>query len=79
MRVLLVEDELGLVEAIQMGLQAEAISVDCAFDGEEGFCKAQEGVYGAIVLDLMLPIRNGYEFCTKLREADLTQFSCSRL
>ncbi len=71
MRVLLVEDELGLVEAIRLGLQAEAISVDCAFDGEDGLFKAQEGVYDAIVLDLMLPGRNGYEICTKLREAEV--------
>ena len=71
MRVLLIEDERGLVEAIQIGLQAEAISVDCAFDGEDGLFKAQEGDYDAIVLDLMLPGRNGYEICTKLREAEV--------
>ena len=71
MRVLLVEDESGLVEAIRVGLQAEAISVDCASDGEEGLFKAQEGIYDAIVLDLMLPGRNGYEVCTKLREAEV--------
>jgi two-component system OmpR family response regulator len=71
MRVLLVEDELRLADAIRSGLQAEAISVDCAFNGEEGLFKAQEGIYDAIVLDILLPGRNGYEVCTKLREADI--------
>jgi two-component system OmpR family response regulator len=68
-RVLLVEDEMRLAEAIRGGLQAEAIAVDCAFDGEEGLFKAQEGVYDAIVLDILLPGRNGYEVCSKLRES----------
>jgi two-component system OmpR family response regulator len=68
-RVLLVEDELRLAEAIRSGLQAEAIAVDCAFDGEEGLFKAQEGMYDAIVLDILLPGRTGYEVCSKLRES----------
>lgn len=68
MRVLLVEDEVRLAEAIRGGLHAESIAVDCAFDGEEGLFKAREGSYDAIVLDILLPGRNGYEICTKLRE-----------
>ena len=71
MRVLLVEDEIRLAEAIRNGLQAESIAVDCAFDGEEGLFKAQEGSYDAIVLDILLPGRNGYEVCAKLREAGI--------
>src|SRR5262245_32881015 len=71
MRVLLVEDEMRLAEAIRSGLQAESIAVDCAFDGEEGLFKAQEGSYDAIVLDILLPGRNGYEICSKLREAGI--------
>jgi len=71
MRVLLVEDEIRLAEAIRNGLLAESIETDCAFDGEEGLFKAQEGSYDAIVLDILLPGRNGYEVCTKLREAGI--------
>lgn len=71
MRVLLVEDEMRLAEAIRSGLQAESIAVDCACDGEEGLFKAQEGSYDVIVLDILLPGRNGYEICTKLREAGI--------
>jgi len=69
-RVLLIEDEVRLVDAIRRGLLAEEIAVDCAFDGEEGLIKAQEGSYDAIVLDIMLPGRNGYEVCQKLREGE---------
>lgn len=71
MRVLLIEDELRLAEAIRYGLQAESIAVDCSFDGEEGLFKAQEGSYDAIVLDILLPGRNGYEVCKKLRETGI--------
>lgn len=71
MRVLLVEDEMRLAEAIRSGLQAESIAVDCVCDGEEGLFKAQEGSYDVIVLDILLPGRNGYEICTKLREAGI--------
>lgn len=71
MRVLLIEDELRLAEAIRYGLQAESIAVDCSFDGEEGLFKAREGSYDAIVLDILLPGRNGYEVCKKLREAGI--------
>jgi two-component system OmpR family response regulator len=66
--VLLVEGEVGFIEAMRGGLQAEAISVDYALDGEEGLFKAREGSYDAIVLDIRLPGRNGYEVCQKLRE-----------
>jgi len=71
MRVLLVEDEVRLVEAIQRGLQADGIGMDAAFDGEEGLFKAQEGTYDVIILDLLLPGWNGYEVCQKLREASI--------
>ncbi|MBI3247136.1 MAG: response regulator transcription factor [Deltaproteobacteria bacterium] len=71
MRVLLIEDERSLVDAIRSGLQTESIAVDCSYDGEEGLFKAQEGSYDALVLDISLPGRNGYEVCKKLREAEI--------
>lgn len=67
--MLLIEDERPFADAIRNGLQAEAIAVDCAYDGEEGLFQAQEGSYDVIVLDILLPERNGYEVCRKLREA----------
>jgi DNA-binding response OmpR family regulator len=67
MKVLLVEDDRKLSAAIRRGLRAEGFTVDAAFDGDEGFWLATEGEYDAIVLDLMLPRRNGFKVCADLR------------
>src|ERR687887_1590379 len=69
MRVLLVEDETRLANAVRRGLEAEGFSVDIAADGKDGFWRASEGRYDAIVLDIMLPGMNGYRVCSALREA----------
>jgi DNA-binding response OmpR family regulator len=67
MKVLLVEDDRKLSAAIGRGLRAEGFTVDAAFDGDEGYWLATEGEYDAIVLDLMLPRRNGFRVCADLR------------
>ena len=70
MRVLVVEDEVGLAETIRDGLGAEGFTVDLTHDGVEGLWTASEsphGAYDAIVLDIMLPRLNGYEVCRELR------------
>lgn len=71
MRVLLVDDEEPLVEAMKRGLQREGFAVDTACDGEEGLWQAQETEYDAIILDIMLPKRNGYQVCAELRKAGI--------
>ena len=71
MRVLLVDDEERLVAGLRRGLQREGFAVDIAFDGEQGLSMAQENEYDAIVLDIMLPRRNGYQVCAELRAADV--------
>ena len=71
MRVLLVEDDERLVEVMKRGLQREGFVVDTASDGEEGSWAAQEIDYDAIILDLMLPKRNGYQVCADLRAAGI--------
>lgn len=68
MRVLLVEDEARLARALQEGLNREGHAVDVAADGAEGLWFADENRYDVIVLDLMLPVVNGYEVCRRLRE-----------
>lgn len=68
MRVLVVDDERGLTRALQRGLAAEGFAVDCAHDGETGLSLATHGDYDAIVLDVMLPRRNGYDVVAALRE-----------
>ncbi len=69
MRVLVVEDEVRLAEALQMGLQAEGFTADVAHDGEQGLHLAVERPYDAVVLDVMLPKLNGYRVCQRLRAA----------
>jgi DNA-binding response OmpR family regulator len=71
MRVLVIEDESTLADAIARGLRAEHFDVDVAYDGKDGLWRAQEGSYSAIVLDLLLPGMNGYRICTTLREQEV--------
>src|SRR4029077_5977615 len=66
MRVLLVEDETRLANEVRRGLEAEGFSVDVAADGKDGFWRASEGRYDAIVLDIMLPGMNGFKVCSAL-------------
>jgi two-component system OmpR family response regulator len=69
MRLLVVEDEVRLAQALKRGLEAEGFEVDLAFDGITGFTMAQEGHYDAMVLDILLPGMNGYKVCGELRAA----------
>lgn len=67
MRVLVVEDDEMTREALERGLSAEGFDVDTAPDGDDGFWMATEHEYAAIVLDVMLPKRNGFKVCADLR------------
>ena len=69
MRVLVVEDEAELADGIRVGLEAEGYAVDVADNGVDGLWRALEHEYGAIVLDLMLPGKNGLQVCAELRAA----------
>jgi two-component system, OmpR family, response regulator len=68
MKVLVVEDDRKIASAVRRGLAAEGYTVEVAFDGAEGLWLATEGSYDLIVLDIMLPGRNGYQVCGQLRE-----------
>jgi DNA-binding response OmpR family regulator len=68
MRVLVVEDEPRLARGLRTGLEAEGLAVDVAGDGGEGLWYAQENSYDIILLDIMLPVMNGYQVCQQLRE-----------
>ncbi|HUG86846.1 MAG TPA: response regulator transcription factor [Euzebya sp.] len=72
MRVLVVEDEERLAAAVARGLRAEGFDVEVVGDGLEGFWRARERPYGAIVLDIMLPGMNGYVVCRELRRNGVT-------
>jgi len=71
MRILLVEDEPTLAQSVKRGLEAEGMTVDWEADGTDGLWRAKEGVYDALVLDIMLPGTNGYEICRSLRTAEI--------
>ena len=68
MRLLVVEDELKLASYLKRGLEADGHAVDVAGDGEEGLWLARNQSYDVIVLDIMLPKRNGFQVCADLRE-----------
>ena len=72
MRVLVVEDEKRLADIIKRGLTEEGYSVDAAYDGEEAEYMALATHYDAIVLDLMLPKKDGVTVCRDLRSRNVT-------
>ena len=67
MKLLLIEDDRKIVAYVKRGLEAEGFTVDVAFDGIDGGWMTSEGSYDLIVLDIMLPGRNGYLVCSDLR------------
>jgi|SRR5688500_17896116 len=69
MRVLLVEDEPDLARALARGLGEASFVVDVASDGDEGLYRACEIAYEAVVLDLMLPQRDGWDVLQRRRAA----------
>ncbi len=71
MRILIVEDNRPLVRALRQGLEEEGYAVDVAFDGDEADFKAMATHYDAIVLDLMLPKRDGTALLRKWRAAGM--------
>jgi DNA-binding response OmpR family regulator len=70
-KLLLVEDDRKIAAAVKRGLEAEGFSVEVSHDGDDGFWRATEGAYDLIVLDIMLPGRNGFRICGGLREAGI--------
>jgi two-component system alkaline phosphatase synthesis response regulator PhoP len=67
-RILLVEDEPGLVLTITDLLTAEGYAVESATDGPTGLTKALNDRFDLIVLDAMLPAKNGFDVCRELRQ-----------
>jgi DNA-binding response OmpR family regulator len=68
-RILVVDDEQALAASIARGLTAEGYEVDVVHDGLDAEWRATEVEYSAIVLDIMLPGKNGYVVCRDLRAA----------
>ena len=66
MRILIIEDDKILAKTVEQCI-ASKYEVDHAYDGEEGILYAKQEIYDAIILDIMMPIMNGYEVLNKLR------------
>lgn len=69
--ILFVEDESALRATLGVRLRAEGYVVDTAEDGEEGFDKATTLPFDLIIIDAMLPHRNGFDLCRDIRQAGL--------
>lgn len=67
MKILIIEDDKEISEALKEGLEDESYAVDTCLDGEEGYRTAAADEYDLIILDVMLPSMNGFEVCKKLR------------
>src|SRR5579871_3459511 len=67
MRILLIEDETGIANLIREGLEEANYKVDVAADGQTGLRMACEQTYHLILLDIMLPGRDGWSVCEELR------------
>lgn len=67
MGILVIEDERKLAEILRKALTQERYTVDLAFDGEEGLAKALKNTYKVIILDIMLPKKDGIDICRELR------------
>jgi len=67
MAILIIEDEKKLVDILKRALKSERYSVDTAYDGEEGLAKAMKNNYSLILLDIMLPKKDGLQVCKELR------------
>jgi two-component system, OmpR family, response regulator len=72
MRLLIIEDEVDLARAIRSALEEDGFAVDVAHDGESGQYQAESCDYDAILLDLMLPRRDGWTVLDRLRRVKVT-------
>jgi two-component system alkaline phosphatase synthesis response regulator PhoP len=67
-RILLVEDERGLIRTLSDCLTGEGYTVETALDGESGFQRAREENFDLLILDVMLPKKNGFDILRDLRQ-----------
>jgi DNA-binding response OmpR family regulator len=73
MRVLVVEDEASLADAVARGLRRIGMNVDVAYDGDDGYDKALFASYDVLVLDRDLPGRSGDEICQEITTRKATR------
>lgn len=69
-RILIIEDDQRITENLTKGLQEKGFDTEVAYDGQIGLRLALSGRFDLILLDVNLPVMNGYEVCGKIREKD---------
>lgn len=67
-KILVVDDELPIADIIQYNLEKEGYNVICAYDGQQAIDKVEQENPDMILLDIMLPIKNGMEVCHEVRK-----------
>lgn len=72
MHLLVIEDEIKVARFIERGLREEGFAVETALDGEAGLAKARDGSFDLIILDVMLPLRDGFSVLRALRGAGVS-------
>lgn len=72
MRILVVEDEKSIAEAIKAILESASYDVDLAYDGESGLDYMLTGLYDLVLLDIMLPKIDGYSLLKRVRQLEMT-------
>ncbi len=72
MKILIIEDDEKIINFLKKGLEEESYSVDYSLNGDEGLYMASVNDYDLILLDIMLPIRNGIEVCQSLRASNIS-------
>jgi DNA-binding response OmpR family regulator len=70
MHILVVEDEIGIIQFLEQGLEEEGYKVTCASDGLQGFDLVQQQHFDLILLDWMLPKMSGLDLCKAIRKKD---------
>jgi len=71
-KILIIEDDTSIAELERDYLEASNFTVNISSDGNEGLREALEGVYDLVILDLMLPGKDGFEICRRIREVKNT-------
>lgn len=71
MQILIVEDEKRLADALNQILLEQKFMADVVYDGNDGFEYAKSGIYDVIILDVMLPYKNGFQVVSELRKCKI--------
>ncbi|MCK5033907.1 MAG: response regulator, partial [Calditrichia bacterium] len=69
--ILIIEDDLAIAKGIQISLKEDSFNIDSESDGLKGYTLALKNSFDLIILDVMLPNKNGFDICRDLREKGL--------